>query len=86
MTKEEVAKKLEEISKDLNAALKLCQKENSVDDFLDNVYDLNERLCSLSKEADQVYQVDPKLKRIHKTLLEEVKRNIYLYGHAIEIE
>ena len=86
MTKEDVKKQLDEISKDLNDALKLLQKENSVDDFVDQIYDLNERLHSLGKDADAVLQDDAKLKRIFKTLFEEVRRNIYCYGRAIEIE
>ena len=87
MTREEVKSKLQEISKDLNNAISLLSSKNSsVKELLDKIYNLHLRLVNLHEAAIAVYKENPKLRRIHKTLYEEVMKNISRYGNFSEIE
>ena len=86
MTKVEVGTKLKEISKELNSTISLCQKENTVEEFLNKIYDLRLKLVKLYESASDVYKENPKLNRVHKSLYEEVLKNICRYGNLSETE
>lgn len=87
MNKEYVGKKLAEISEDFNKTINLCLVENSVDEFVEKIYDLRNRLNELYDENGEIFQDDPKFMRIYKTLYEEVLKNISRYGNpAVEDE
>ena len=77
MNKEEISKKLDEVSDKLNQTVQSYSRgEIIVEKFIDDLWALHFKLNSLSHENAQIIQADPKLLRITRTLFQEIFKYI----------